>query len=200
MEKYKYKKIIQTTAVSGVIVALIVMMGWLFHIQILTTVSADYPSMKFNTAVCFISLSTALLLLFTNSENKILYSKILVSIVFLIGIISFSEYYFQYTSFIDEFFITDNFSRASGKIFPGRMGIASSLCFSLMSIGLLIFQLRPLVFRVLAQWMFHLVTFYAMLAIIGYMFKLPGVFNLPFLSATPLHTAILFFALSSAAA
>ena len=200
MEKYKYRKIIQIAPLSAIVVGLIVMTGWVFNIELLTTFSHGYPSMKFNTAFCFISISVALLLLLTNVPQRNMYSKILASVVLLIGAITFSEYYFNYSVGIDEFFITDNFSRVSGNSFPGRMGIASTFCFSFMGIAFLILQLPQLLFRVMAQWLLHFVTFYAMLAIIGYMFKLPGVYNLPVLSATTLHTAILFFVLSIATA
>jgi signal transduction histidine kinase len=200
MREYKYKTTIKSIAIISVLTGMSVIVGWLFHVEIITTIFEGYASMKFNTAVCFVLAGSVLLLFFHKKKYSEVLQKIFSTIIILIGAISFLEYFFKFPLSIDEFFIKDIPTRLAGNAFPGRMGIATSLSFWI--IGLACISLRSISFlvRIVMQWALHLITFISILAIMGYIYKMPGVFKMPFLSSMSVHSAILFFILSFALA
>ena len=200
MQEYKYKTIIRSFALISLLVGMIVIMGWIFNIEIVTTVFSGYASMKFNSAFCFVLSGIALLLFFDERRYSHSFQMILSASVLAIGVFTFSEYFFKYTTGIDEFFIKDIPTRISGNGFPGRMSAATALCFGLTGLAFLSLRSKSFLVRIVMQWALHLVTFIALLDIMSYMYKMPGVFKIPVLSSMAIHTAILFFILSAAAA
>jgi signal transduction histidine kinase len=199
MREYKYKNVIRPIALISILVGTIVIMGWIFNVQIVTTVCNGYVSMKFNSAICFV-LSGSFLLLFSNQRKYSRLCQIIFStFIIVIGISSFSEYFFKYSIGIDEFFIKDIPSKISDNTFPGRMSAATALCFSLIGLAFLNLRSTSFLMRISMQWALHIVTFIAAIDIMSYLYKMPGAFKIPVLSSMAIHTAALFFILSIAA-
>ena len=83
-------------------VALLVMLGWVMNIHSLTTLSPDFPSMKFNTALAFAISGIGILLGQTARERHGLQISGLI-LMLLMGT-SLIEYLLNINLGIDEFF------------------------------------------------------------------------------------------------
>jgi signal transduction histidine kinase len=200
MKEHKYKTIIKSIALISILVGIIVSMGWIFNIQIITTVCNDYASMKFNSAICFVLAGSSLLFFFDGGKFNRLFQISFSAFIIIIGAFTFSEYFFKYSIGIDEFFIKDIPSKISGNTFPGRMSAATALCFGLIGLAFLTLRSTSFLVRILMQWALHIVTFIAAIDIMSYLYKMPGAFKIPVLSSMAIHTAALFFILSIGAA
>ena len=106
-------------------VALLVMLGWVMNINSLTTLSPDFPSMKFNTALAFAISGIGILLGQTARERHGLQISGLI-LMLLMGT-SLIEYLLNINLGIDEFFWPDDYSNN----LPGRPSPATCILFIL---------------------------------------------------------------------
>ncbi len=190
MQSKKYYILIRTTAVLSILLGLFVIAGWIFDIQVFKSVFPGFPNMKFNTAVCFIA---------TVSENPVSLSisKLLSLMILLIGLISLSEYLLHYNSGLDTLFFHN-----PSLSFPDSARMAPATSFSFMLIGISFFAIRSPQNRVrtIMQYLLHFVSAIAAIIIIGYLYRVPAFYKLFLLSSVALHTGIMLFLLSAAAA
>jgi signal transduction histidine kinase len=196
MGEYKYKPVIQTVAILTIMIGVFDMIGWIFNIEILKTVIPGYVSMKFNTALCFVLSGSYLLYLVNDTKKKNSFLIILPLLVIFLSVVTISEYNFKYTSFIDEFFVRDFHSRLSDFSPPGRMSKATSFCFIIIAVSLLKARSKNYRTLIIIQWGLHLVSLISVLAVLGYLYKVPNYYALSFFGSIALHTAIAFFCLS----
>ncbi|MBC8046199.1 MAG: hypothetical protein H7Y00_05340, partial [Fimbriimonadaceae bacterium] len=198
MAYQKFALLIRVVAVLCILLGLSVIAGWLLHIQILKNVTPALPSMKFNSAICFLLSGSAFLFILSEKKEYIITAKILSIITFILSAISFSQDIFSYKAGIDELFVKDadisSFAGASGRM-------AATTAFSFMIIGLAFYRIRSNNIRqkIFAQYALHFVSAIALLAIIGYLYNVPGLYTLSFLSSMALHTSVFLFLLSVAA-
>jgi PAS domain S-box-containing protein len=118
---------------------IMVIIGWLTHINFLRSIVPGTITMKLNTALSFVFSSTALLLFYFQGENKIRYqiSVLLSVIVFIIGLLTLAEYFFGFNIGVDELFVKDDLPVIT-TYYAGRMSPLSALNFMLIAIGLLL--------------------------------------------------------------
>ncbi len=126
----KFKSFLLASIV--LVIASVVLFGWFTHDDFLIQIQPSFVPMQFNTAVCFILLSIAIMTL--NKHKNI--SLILSSLVILLTVLTLSEYIFNVDLGIDQMF--RHYDLDSYTTFPGRMAINTS-------IGLLIAALNILV-------------------------------------------------------
>jgi len=196
MQSGKYYTIIKATAVLSILVGFLAITGWIFDIQVLKSVITGFPNMKFNSAVCFILAGISLIMLLSEKTSSRSVSKLLSLLVFLIGLISFTENLFHYNSGLDDlFFYNTTFSS------PGSARMASATSFSFMLIGISFFAIRSPRHRVhsVMQYLLHFVSVTATIVIIGYLYGVPTFYKLFLLSSVALHTGIMLFLLSASA-
>ena len=181
----------------SVIVALvgfIVLLGWIFNISILKSLSPEWISMKGNTAICF--LLSGLTLIFFNLQEKgkmMIAAHITNIIIILIGMLSLFEYIFNFNTGIDELFFKDD-SIINGTAQPGRMAPGTALCFVLFGLSflfsgfknssLLIFQSLNLFAGVIA-----------LFAMISYLFGARELMDISEYTAMAFHTSFTLFIL-----
>jgi signal transduction histidine kinase len=115
-------------------VSLVVIYGWLAHVEVLLSVRKGWTTLKFNTAVCF-ALTGAATILVSRQNISTFFKKIiyiLTSFLFIISSLTLAEHLFDVNLLIDEIFLVDyvpeNF-RASG-----RMALITSVCLLLISV------------------------------------------------------------------
>jgi PAS domain S-box-containing protein len=139
MNKNRSKIISISAAVIIMLPCVMLMIGWLTHRNFLRSVVPGTVTMKFNAALAFVISSSALLLRYFPGKNKIRYklSVLLCALVFLIGLITFAEYFFGFNIGIDELFVKDNLPTIN-TYYPGRMSPLSAMNFLLIGIGLLL--------------------------------------------------------------
>jgi two-component system, sporulation sensor kinase E len=188
-------KAVTAIGLLGIITGAIVIIGWVFNMHGLQSIYPQYVSMRFNTALCFILLGTALLI--TQAENKNnLFFLIISVLITLFGTLSLSQDIFHFNAGIDQLFITDKLAIADKYPFPGRMAANVSACFALFGLAFIGFTTKSRVIHILSQYALHLVTAISAVALLGYLFGLSLFYNLSYVSSMAVHTAILFFFMS----
>jgi PAS domain S-box-containing protein len=184
----------------SIFIGITVIIGWVFNIPVLETIGPTYVSMKFNTAICFIFLASALLL---TQFKTIRYTTIpiflFLIIVLLIASLTVFQYIFHFNTGIDQLFIADKAATIAKSPFPGRMAVNTSVCFILFVLAFLGFNTKRRFIPIISQYLLHIVTAIAAVALIGYLYGLSLFYNLSYVSSMAVHTAALFFLLSIAA-
>lgn len=178
-----------------VLMGIIVMAGWIFDITVLKSIVPGFPSMKLNNAICFLILGSSFLFL-QNKKRFIGISRILAMVVLVIASLTLSQDIFNYNAGIDELFIKDEMARITELAMPGRMATTSSLCFMLISLAFLFIKSDSKRLRYYSQLLLQLCVGISTIAILGYLYNIPALYKLSFLSSMALHTSIGFFVLS----
>lgn len=179
---------------------LIVMTGWVFGLPVLQKLFLAHISMKFNTGLCFVLYGGALLAL--QSGNKTYHTTVFFALTAagtLLSLITFSQELSGFNCGIDTLFIGDKTPVSPVFPFPGRMASNSSFNFTLLGIGLLAIRSSNRIYRLGAQYIFHVVTMLAAIALVGFLYGVSLFYILFYITAMPPHTALLFFMLSMAA-
>lgn len=114
------------------LIGVLVLIGWSFDISILKSISFEFTSMKFNTAVCFV-LCGIVLYSISRNDHITLIGKILSVLLIAIALTAIGEYIFDTSIGIDEMFIKDD-QPVKGSMRPGRMSPISA--FNFIFIGL----------------------------------------------------------------
>lgn len=130
-------------ALLTVVVGGMVLVGWLFDISVLRSISPDLVSMKADAAVCFILTGIALLLTarlpeIFNPRRSLLLSglaRFFCLLVGLIGVLTLYEYISGLDPGIDQWLFVEP-TGTVGTSFPGRMAPETALCFVLLAAAL----------------------------------------------------------------
>lgn len=193
----KYPKFVISVAVATATMSILVMLGWLFHFKPLTSVLPGLPTMKFNTALSFMLVSFSLLLKAKKSNpTKDLVANLLAGLGLIVAFLTLLEHLFGASLGIDEFFIIDNYSTATSTV--GRMSLATSLCFLLINIVLLLNKHKSNFIVGLRQIALYIATIISFIVLVNYFFGIPIRQRAEIVSSMAIHTAFSFFALSSA--
>lgn len=200
MNLQKKNAVIIIISLLTIATGVIVMVGWAFNVPSLTGVFPNLEGMKFNTALCFILLSAALLIFQYQTKKYIIIVCFILSLSgTFIGLTTFLQDIFHFDTGIDQLFIFDKTARSTIFPFPGRMAFNTSMSFTFFGLGLLGLMLKRFSFDIISQYCFHIVTFLAALSLFGYLYGVSFFFS--FLFQTPMapSSAVLFFILSIAA-
>ena len=180
-----------------IVAGIAVIIGWIFGLPGLHTIYPQYDSMKFNTALNFILLGSALLLTqFQKKKYNNLLFLALSSALTLFGLLSLSQDLFHFSAGIDQLVVTDKAAIAQKYPFPGRMAVTVSFCFMISGLSLLGFSAKKPFIQLLSQYLLHLVTVIAAMAIIGYLYGASLFYNLSNVGAMAISTAVLLFLVS----
>jgi PAS domain S-box-containing protein len=184
-------KAIHIQAIIVILVALSVISGWIFHIRWVLHIVPESPTMKFNTALCFLLSGIGLFCVLKDDEKP--YRLITFSLglgIFLLGTLSFFEYFFNIYFNIDTLFVDDPYS----TVLPGRMSLATALCFSFFGVSLLAANSKNMVFKKTGQ---HIALFILLIAMVGvFTFVFNTANKTYFFDTMAIHTAILFHLLA----
>ncbi|WP_318312721.1 response regulator [Flagellimonas crocea] len=190
------KRIILVITAIITLVSILAILGWMFQIESLTRVLSDLPSMKFNTAFCFILLGVVIFLI-VKHYNLVLPHTINALLLIMVSI-TLSQDIFGIDLGIDQFFIEDRLGILLGKQHPGRMSSATSLSFLFLGISLLLILLGKSKGIRLAAYLSQCVAFFSFLAITAYFFVIPTEEKINFISSMDIHTAMGFLLASTA--
>lgn len=185
----------------SVLTGIAVLIGWFFGVENLKGVFPGLATMKANAAICFVLLGVALYI--RNGQQSMAINtiyRVLLLLVAAIGGITFLEYQLHFDAHVDQFFVTDYQSVTTRFPFPGRMANNAAVSFVLLGTGLLGLSTQPGKFHVVFQYLLHVVTVIAGIAIMGYVYGVSMLYKLSYVSSMAIHTAVLLFMLSLAAA
>ncbi|WP_434037522.1 PAS domain-containing protein [Formosa sp. 4Alg 33] len=189
-------KISKNVSLTLIILAIIVMLGWFFNIDLFTQIIPGLPTMKFNTAFCFLLLATIILF-----YGKIKYKYVAITLnLFLFSIASLTLFQDVFNSNlgIDQLFINDLKSKSLGNAHPGRMSMATSICFVLMSLTLAFLNSSRRRLKIISAYLAHFISIISFLAITAFFFKISTLNKLSFISSMAIHTSIAFLMASIA--
>ncbi len=185
--------IVRGAAWSVVAIGLAVIAGWVFDLPQLRTMLPGLEAMKMNAALsfCLAGLSLYLLTVGPLGANRRWrnLSSALAVMVALIGAMTLWEYIAGISLGIDDCLIHD---RWSTKV-AGRMAPISA--FNFVCLGLALALRGSSSKELWAQTLAAIIAFIAWLAIIGYTYRAPSLYQVKDFTAVALHTAIAFLIL-----
>ncbi|MBI5684193.1 MAG: PAS domain S-box protein [Verrucomicrobia bacterium] len=191
--------------VAGALVAAVglsVLAGWLFGVDALKSVLPGLPTMKTNTALCFLLAGVALVLCSRRREEAGTSSKRDASassrrrlqagmaaalVVLLVAGLTLAEYITGANFGMDELLFRD--TRDRHTIFPGRMVQATALGFLLSGASLLLLTARSRPARRVQQALAVCVAVIGTVAILGYTYNVQQFYRFAGYSSMALHTA-----------
>ena len=151
---FSTSRIVVMSVFSALLIALVALTGWIFHIKSLTTFNTEWPSIKVNTAIGII-LGVVSLLLFFRKKNVI--ALLLAMVAFLLGVVSLSEYVFHWNAHIDELFFSDTWTPEDK--YPGRMATFTTFAIIITGISLITYSYKK-------RWILRVSEFSAILLFI----------------------------------
>src|SRR5687768_111650 len=112
-------------------------LGWILSNEFLTRIHPSLVAMKGNTTVCLMLVAIAVLLNHGSRTTTLVrrISRVCAAIVALVGLLTLSEHIVGWDARIDQLLFVETPAQA-GLSIAGRMGIAASLNFVLLGIGL----------------------------------------------------------------
>ena len=119
------------------------LLGWVLNNEFLKRIYPSLVTMKANAAVCLMLSAVALFLIEDRnaSATKRLVSRILAAIVATVALVTLSEHLFGWNSGLDQLLFQES-PHEAGLSFPGRMGVAACLNFTLLGIALVLLNVR----------------------------------------------------------
>lgn len=185
---------------AGILVAVIgafVLVGWAWDIPAFKSVLPNFVTMKANTALAFLLGGIATVCLTRKSTNSFLRLLGFISgfLVFIIGILSLSEYLFRLNLDIDQLLFKEP-PGAFGTLSPGRMAPTTAFNFFILGIALIISQKPKSSGLVVAQGLAFLSFFMGLVNLIGYFYGVREFCGIATYTQMALHTAAGFLLLS----
>ncbi|MDR3478327.1 MAG: PAS domain-containing sensor histidine kinase [Gammaproteobacteria bacterium] len=189
---------VMSVGIILIAISALVLVGWVFDITFLKSLSPKFASMKINTAVAFCLCGLSLLLLHWSSS---VYTRIIIYacavMIFLIGFISLNEYLFDMNFNIDQLIYSEG---VPSKVDPALVRMSCITAFNFITLAVVYIcilnkKVKPWVY----QLMILIVFFNSLFILIGYWYGVKIIYRNPyFLNAVALHTAFLFLLLSVA--
>lgn len=187
-------------AFLAVLVGALVLVGWTFDVAVLKSVWPGWVAMKANTAICFILIGIALLLIaaphatlqsqWSNFLPRL--ARLCVLLAGLIGLLTLCEYLFNWNPGFDQWLFREP-DDAVGTSYPGRMAPDAALSFVLLPAALWLSGLRKNRWSILTSVSFCLlVSTLALSGMLSYLTPALGTFGWFGLTIMAMHTAILF--------
>ncbi len=176
----------------AIAVGIVVLVGWILHIETFKSLHPSLPAMAANAAIGFILTGVALVA--CGSERRWL-ARLFVPCalaVFAIGALTSLEYGFGLSLPLDELLVRD----AGTLAIPGRMAVATAVCFVLVGGALLTLDRRVPWLGAPAQALALLCIAISLVALIGHLFGVEALYRISRFTAVAVHTSITFVVVS----
>lgn len=195
----RYRTLSIVCALLALAIGSAALLGWIFGIEFLKRIHPALVTIKANTAVCLILVSSAVLLLSKPSTPnwKRHVAQSCAVFVALVGLLTLTEHAFGWNLRIDQLLFTETVE-AAGQSFPGRMGVAASLNFLALGFALLFIDARsPRWFRV-SNIAVLLVMSITVLVFLYYFYGIERFDPIALYFTIALHTVVAFLSLCAA--
>lgn len=156
-----------------------VMVGWFFDVRTLTSVVPGYNTMKFNTALCFLGVASAVL-----ARSSALHWVPLIGV----GLVTSGTLLQIWTGWslgIDELVVED--LATTGGAAPGRMAPATATALFALSVAAMLLDTRR--FR-WVQPVLLVPIMISLTALLGYLYDVEQLYRVASLTSIALHTAV----------
>ncbi|HEX7811149.1 MAG TPA: PAS domain S-box protein [Burkholderiales bacterium] len=198
---FQSRKILRSLSVAAgallVVGGGIVLIGWLFDIQSLKSISPDWVRMKVNTAACFILCGLSLLCLSGDGIGSRVRGagRIFAAVVAFVALLTLVEHLLGSDFGIDQALMPQPPTDADPAS-PGRMSAATAFSLLLMGVALLWMDSNNRRGYRLALALALVTAVAAILVIAGYLYGVSSPYAFSPLMSMPLPTAVLLFAAS----
>jgi diguanylate cyclase (GGDEF)-like protein/PAS domain S-box-containing protein len=184
-----YSVVVNLIAWAVIAVGTLVLVSWVFDIEVGKRLLPSFQSMKFNTALCFVACGFVFRLrALASAPASDPIAGFLALFILLISGLTLFEYGSGWSLGIDNFVIFD--TATAPENWPGRMSGATALCFGMIGAAWLV-SMIPMRHSTLILQLFALaVTIVSAAALIGFVFGVRE-FRLPVFSTMALHTSVL---------
>ena len=178
-------------------VGCVVLTGWFLDIPVLKSIHPAWVSMKPNTALSFFLVGLALSLQSGRSLSafRTRTGQLLALFVAVIGGMTLCEYLCGWNLGIDEILIKDN-TAAVATSSPGRMALATAVCFILQGLSLWQIEWEPRRRFRLAEALSLVAALIGLSSIIEYVIGQPILCCFGFSTRMALHTSVIFLMVS----
>lgn len=170
-----------------VTISALVLLGWAFDITLFKSLQSGLTSMKANTALTFLLFGFSLR--FSDHLNSTYrrFALLLAAVGLLISLLTLFEYWFGWNLGIDEYLFAD--AATAVTHFPGRMSVATALCFVLAGIALILTILRH---HLAAHVAAVFVGFLGLLVPLGYLYNVSSLYQVFVFNSMAAHVAVAF--------
>jgi succinate dehydrogenase hydrophobic anchor subunit len=179
-----------------------VMLGWLFNVPLLKSISPDWVSMKISTAICFLLSGVSLYYMAKAREGDVETAQIVLFITTLIVMLLMGTLFFSgllgVRTGIEDLFVKDA-AGAIKTVVPGRPSLPTMLNFMLMSIAAILTLVNNKSNRLAYRAIGIVIGLIGAIAITGYIIGAPALYYYfeGINSAIALNTACLFVLLGA---
>ncbi len=185
----QFRQASQVIALLVAALGIVVLCGWAFSLPALTRIQPAFQSMKANTALCFVLLGAGSWLAHTHERFR----RILGVLVVVIAAATLAEYALNVDLGIDQLIFRDS-QTSSLSAYPGRMAIATAICFVLLGLAVTFWEIRKL--KLLLRAMVAACLALSIIEVCGYLYGVTSLYSIPSFSSVAVHTAAGFFAAS----
>jgi hypothetical protein len=185
-----------------IVAGIVVMLGWIFDMGILKSISPAWISMKFDTAIAFLFSGITLFFIARALEGEFDQAQVILSITSLIIILLMGTLFFSSVlgikTGVEDLFVTETVVSAR-TVIPGLPSIPTMLNFILIALAgiLTILDIKKVQLKLKVIGL--TIGIIGMLALAGYFFNVPLIYYYikGINSAMAIHTAILFIFLGA---
>ncbi|MFY0563404.1 sensor histidine kinase [Archangium lansingense] len=161
------------------VVGLVVFVAWLAGIDSLKGLRPGLPTMKANTALCFMLCGATLVLEGLPHFSSLIRraAQVCSGLVILISVLTFAQYLFGVDLGVDHLLVKDT-ARGLELGYPGRMAPNTALCFVLLGAALLCIETETRIIGWPSQILATFATIIALVGFVGYLYgqaEFPGI-------------------------
>lgn len=182
-------------AVVLMVVGVAVLIGWWLDLPILKSVTPGLVTMKANAALAFFFSGLALFLLRRKKDKTRFYlpGKIFSLFVFLIGVLSLSQYLFGWDLGIDQLLFFED-PDPLYTVYPGRMAPECGFAFTVGGLALLLIDIRIGKLIYPSQTLSLFIGFIGLTSLLGYLFGDDAIHlkEILYYTRVALHTSVAF--------
>src|SRR5258707_6611704 len=193
----QFRLIPQAASGLAILVSCLVLLGWTLNLPTLRSILPGQPQMVQITAITFILVSGSLWMLSREKRNQgvSFVAWICAVAVILIGLLTIGEYLTRSELGLDRLLFPQKLS-ATGTSFPGRPSPHTAFNFLLIGFALLLIRMRTVRGHRLAQLFALLGALIALMALVGYVYRVAFLYSITSYTGMALHTAFIFVSLS----
>ena len=187
-KRSNYKTLIPFITPLVLFISFLTMLEWIIDKRIFFTAHHSFGTTKFNTAFLFFISALSILIFKRNQKKNKTIFIINIVIILTFSFLTLLEYIFKIDLFIDNLFIKDTLSDLN----PGRMSIATTLCFTFFGIGLTSLIATNNIYRKISQYKVLLVSMISFISIITYLLKIETSVKTLFFESMSIQTSVTF--------
>ena len=192
------KTVSEILSIVIIIIGVIIFIGWAFNIPLLKSPGPDFPTIKFNSALCFILIGASLWLQQTkriNKRNRHI-AQVLTVIVLLIGLIALIEHLFNFNLGIDQILFIEP-SGALETSAPNRIAFIGAIEYIIIGFALLVIDKKVHKYSP-TQYLMILGSIISLMVLLGYLYDAPEFYKISYYTATSIYAGIVFMLISFA--